>query len=46
MFDISPLTKGLTDIDPENGKAQLAQVPSAMVALRRGNWMQIPVENV
>lgn len=44
LFVISTLTKVLTHIDPENGKAQLAQVPSAMVALRRG--MQISVENV
>lgn len=34
MFVISTLTKVLTHIDPENGKAQLAQVLSAIVALR------------
>lgn len=46
MFVISTLTKVLTHIDPENGKAQLAQVLSAMFALRRGNWTQVSVENV
>lgn len=46
MLAISTLIKVLTHTDPENGKSQLAQVLSAMVALRRGNGMQISVENV